>query len=86
MKCCFVTGKLFSTLFAVKYQYMMAGALFSFSILYGWILAEMFRLYKYCMIFALIFMSNGSISAGEQVVINVKEIPGFSFCAQPSRR
>jgi sodium/proline symporter len=92
---CFVTvGKLFSTLFAVKYQYMMvAGALFVlFYTIVGGFLAESASdfMQSIVMIFALVFVClMGVISAGgiSAVISNVKEIPGFfEFfgIAQPS--
>jgi len=92
---CFVTvGKLFSTLFAVKYQYMMvAGALFVlFYTIVGGFLAESASdfMQSIVMIFALVFVCLiGVISAGgiSAVISNVKEIPGFfEFfgIAQPS--
>jgi sodium/proline symporter len=92
---CFVTvGKLFSTLFGVKYQYMMiAGAMFV--LLYtivGGFLAESASdfMQSIVMIFALVFVSAiGFATAGgvSAVIDNVKEIPGFfEFfgIAQPS--
>lgn len=92
---CFVTvGKLFSTLFNVKYQYMMVlGALFVVIYTFlGGFLAESASdfIQGIIMIFALVVLlivgifSAGGISA---IVNNVKEIPGFfEFfgIAQPS--
>ncbi|HHW47722.1 MAG TPA: sodium/proline symporter PutP [Clostridiaceae bacterium] len=82
---CFVTvGKLFSTLFNVKYQYMMVlGALFVVVYTFlGGFLAESASdfIQGIIMIFALVVLlivgifSAGGISA---IVNNVKEIPGF---------
>ena len=82
---CFVTvGKLFNTLFGIKYQYMMvAGALFViFYTVIGGFLAETASdfMQGIVMIFALITVfivgisSAGGISA---IADNVKEIPGF---------
>jgi sodium/proline symporter len=82
---CFVTaGKLFSTLFGLKYQYMMiAGAVFV--ILYtfvGGFLAESASdfMQGIIMFFALISVLIAGISAAggiSAVVDNVKQIPGF---------
>ncbi len=82
---CFVTvGKLFSTLFALKYQYMMIlGALFViFYTLLGGFLAESTSdfIQAIVMIFALVSVfSIGVINAGGIGVVleNIKQIPGF---------
>lgn len=82
---CFVTvGKLFSTLFGIKYQYVMiAGALFVlFYTIVGGFLAESASdfMQAIVMIFALVtvfivaLINAGGISA---IINNVKEIPGF---------
>lgn len=82
---CFVTvGKLFSTLFGIKYAYMMiAGALFV--VLYtfvGGFLAESASdfMQGIVMVFALSVMAiAGTVSAGgiSAVIDNAKSIPGF---------
>lgn len=82
---CFVTmGKLFSTLFGVKYIYMMiAGAIFV--VLYtfvGGFLAESASdfMQGIVMFFALIAVLVAGISAGggvSQIIANANEIPGF---------
>jgi len=82
---CFVTvGKLFSTLFNVKYQYMMiVGALFViFYTFLGGFLAESASdfIQGIVMVFALVvILTVGIVSAGgiSAVVNNAKEIPGF---------
>lgn len=82
---CFVTvGKLFSTLFEFKYQYMMiAGALFViFYTIIGGFLAESTSdfIQAIVMIFALVCVfSIGIINAGGigAVLGNIKQIPGF---------
>jgi len=82
---CFVTfGKLFSTLFAVKYQYMMiAGAIFVlFYTFLGGFLAESVSdfMQGIVMIFALAaVLITGVFAAGgvSTVVENSKQIPGF---------
>lgn len=82
---CFVTvGKLFSTLFGIRYQYMMiAGALFV--VLYtsiGGFLAESASdfMQGIIMFFALVIVLIAGISAAggiSAVVSNAKQIPGF---------
>jgi len=82
---CFVTvGKLFSTLFGIKYQYMMiAGALFV--VLYtfiGGFLAESTSdfMQGIVMFFALVTVLIAGISAAggiSAIASNVKQIPGF---------
>jgi sodium/proline symporter len=82
---CFVTvGKLFSTLFGVKYQYMMvAGALFVvlYTILGGF-LAESASdfMQAIVMVFVLVFVFivGTSVAGGISAVLkNAKDIPGF---------
>jgi len=82
---CFVTvGKLFSTLFDVKYQYMMiAGAMFVvFYTFIGGFLAESASdfMQALVMIFALLaVLIAGTLNAGgiSAVIENSKQIPGF---------
>ena len=82
---CFVTvGKLFSTLFAIKYQYMMiAGALFVvFYTIVGGFLAESASdfMQAIVMIFVLVFVFIIGISAAggiSAVLKNSQDIPGF---------
>lgn len=82
---CFVTvGKLFSTLFEIKYHYVMiAGALFViFYTVLGGFLAESASdfMQAIVMIFALVtVLAIGTMSAGgiSSVLDNIKEIPGF---------
>jgi sodium/proline symporter len=82
---CFVTtGKLFSTLFHVKYQYMMiGGALFViFYTVVGGFLAECasdFMQGVVMFLSLLIIITVGIVNAGgiAAVMANVKEIPGF---------
>ena len=82
---CFVAvGKLFSTLFGIKYQYMMIGGAI-FVILYtfiGGFLAESASDYMQgiVMFFALcVVLISGTLAAGgiSNIINNAKEIPGF---------
>lgn len=82
---CFVTmGKLFSTLFGIKYTYMMiAGAIFVIAYTFvGGFLAESASdfMQGIVMFFALLAVLVGGISAAggvSEVIANAKEIPGF---------
>lgn len=82
---CFVTvGKLFSTLFGIKYQYVMiAGAVFVvFYTIVGGFLAESVSdfMQAIVMIFVLVFVFivGTSVAGGVSAVLqNSKEIPGF---------
>ncbi len=82
---CFVTvGKLFSTLFGIKYQYMMiAGALFViFYTFIGGFLAEsasdfMQGVIMFFALVAVLVMSISNAGGISSIINNVKEIPGF---------
>lgn len=82
---CFVTvGKLFSTLFGIRYLYMMiAGAIFVIAYTFiGGFLAESASdfMQGIVMFFALVFVLAAGISAAggiSEIISNAKEIPGF---------
>lgn len=82
---CFVTvGKLFSTLFGIRYQYMMiAGALFViFYTFIGGFLAEsasdfMQGVIMFFALVAVLVMGISNAGGISSIINNVKEIPGF---------
>ncbi|MBM7686559.1 sodium/proline symporter PutP [Defluviitalea raffinosedens] len=82
---CFVTvGKLFSTLFGVKYQYMMvAGALFVvlYTILGGFLaesVSDFMQAIVMVFVLVFVFIVGTSVAGGISAVLkNAKDIPGF---------